>query len=67
MAKFSFPQLRLGVNSVGFFFFFLSPGYVTLPSEIPKLPADPSVRGFPTVWKILLLYDSLSRKGLPKL
>ena len=29
-----------------------------LPSEIPKLPTDPLVRGFPGVWK-LLFYDSL--------
>ena len=26
-----------------------------LPSEIPKLPTDPPVRGFPGVWKPLLL------------
>ena len=25
-----------------------------LPSEIPKLPTDPLVRGFPGVWKLLL-------------
>ena len=30
-----------------------------LPSEIPKLPTDTPVRGFPIVWKLLLLYDSL--------
>ena len=30
-----------------------------LPSEIPKLPTDPPVRGFPTVWKIFLLHDFL--------
>ena len=36
---------------------------IMLPSEIPKLPADPSVREFPTVWK-LLLHDSLPRTGL---
>ena len=36
---------------------------VMLPSEIPKLPTDPPVRGFPTVWK-LLLHDSLQRMGL---
>ena len=30
-----------------------------LPSEIPKLPTDPPVRGFPGVWKLLLFYDSL--------
>ena len=29
-----------------------------LPSEIPKLPTDPLVRGFSGVWK-LLFYDSL--------
>ena len=27
---------------------------VMLPSEIPKLPTDPLVRGFPGVWKLLL-------------
>ena len=37
------------------FIFFLP---VMLPSEIPKLPTDPLVRGFPGVWK-LLFYDSL--------
>ena len=30
-----------------------------LPSEIPRLPTDPLVRGFPVVWKFLLFYDSL--------
>ena len=40
-----------------FFFFFL----VMLPSEIPKFPTDMPVRGFPTVWKLLLLHDSLPR------
>ena len=30
---------------------------VLLPSEIPKLPTDPPMRGFPGVWK--LLHDSL--------
>ena len=29
-----------------------------LPSEIPKLPTDPLVRGFPGVWK-LLFYNSI--------
>ena len=28
-----------------------------LPSEIPKLPTDPPERGFPAVWKLLLLHD----------
>ena len=32
------------------FIFFLS---VIFPSEIPKLPTDPPVRGFPGVWKLL--------------
>ena len=33
--------------------------FLLLPSEIPKLPTDPPVRGFPAVWKLLLLHDSL--------
>ena len=36
---------------------------IMLPSEIPKLPTDLRVRGFPGVWK-LLLHDSLPRMGL---
>ena len=36
---------------------------VMLPSDILKLPTDLPVRGFPTVWK-LLLHDSLPRMGL---
>ena len=36
----------------GFYLFFLP---VRLPSEIRKLPPDPPVRGFPGVWKLLLL------------
>ena len=44
-----------------FIYFFL---LVTLPSEIPKLPTDPPVIGFPGVWKLLLFYDSLPRTGL---
>ena len=35
-----------------------------LPSEIPKLPTDLPVRGFPGVWKLLFFYDSLPRTGL---
>ena len=35
-----------------------------LPSEIPKLPTDLPVRGFPGVWKLLLLHDSLPGMGL---
>ena len=30
-----------------------------LPSEIPKLPTELPVRGFPGIWKLLLFYDSL--------
>ena len=30
-----------------------------LPSEIPKLPTDPPVRGFPGVWKLPFLHGSL--------
>ena len=36
---------------------------VMLSSEIPKLPTDPRMRGFPGVWK-LLLHDSLPGTGL---
>ena len=43
----------------GFLFFFFSFLPVVLPFEIPKLPTDPPVRGFPPVWKLLLLHDSL--------
>ena len=35
-----------------------------LPSEIPKLPTDLPVRGFPGIWKLLLCYDSLSGTDL---
>ena len=37
---------------------------VMLRSEILKLPTDTPVRGFPTVWKLLLLHKSLPRTGL---
>ena len=43
------------------FIFFL---LVMSPSEIPKVPTDPLVRGFPGVWKLLLFYDSLPGTGL---
>ena len=46
----------------GFYLFIFLP--VMLPSEIPKLPSDPPLRGFPGVWKLLFL-DSLPRMGLP--
>ena len=34
-----------------------------LPSEIPELPTDPPVRGFPIVWK--LLHDSPGQVCIP--
>ena len=37
------------------------------PSEIPTLPRDATVRGFPGVWKLLVLHDSLPRTGLFRL
>ena len=37
---------------------------VMLPSEIPKRPTDPPVRGFPGVWKLLLFHNSLPGMGL---
>ena len=49
-------EWQLGVYSD--FFFFLP---VMLSSEIPKLPTEPQVRGFPAVWKLPLLHDSLPR------
>ena len=44
--------------------FFFFPLLVMFPSEISKLPTDPPVKGFPAVWKLLLLHDSLPRMGL---
>ena len=56
-------ELLLGMYSVLLLllFFFL---LVMLPSEIAKLPTNPLVRGFPGVWKLLLLHDSLPRMDL---
>ena len=56
-------ELQLGTKSMGFIylFFFL---LVMLPSEIPKLPTDSPVRGFPGVWKLLLFHNSLPGTGL---
>ena len=54
-------ELQLGTCSVCVCFPFSL--LVMLPSEIPKLPTDPLVRGFPAVWK-LLLHNSLPRTGL---
>ena len=43
---------------------FFFPVLIMLPFGIPKLPIDPLVRGFPGVWKLLLLHDSLPGMGL---
>ena len=51
-------QLQLGAYSV-LLLLLLIFLVVTVPSEITKLPTDLPVRGFPTVWKLLLLQDSL--------
>ena len=56
----SLLAISVRYHSVGFFFLLL----VMLPSEIAKLPTDLPVRGFPTVWKLLLLHYSLPRTGL---
>ena len=56
-------ELQLAAYSVSFLFllFFL---LVMFPSEIPKFPTDPPVRGFPGAWKLLLLHDSVPGVGL---
>ena len=43
----------------GFFVCLFVSIWVMLPSEIPKLPTEALVRGFPAVWKLVLLHDSL--------
>ena len=53
-------ELWIATYSAGFFFFSLPVG---LSSEIPKLPTDLLVRGFPTIGKHLL-HDSLPRMDL---
>ena len=58
-------ELQLSAYSVVVFCFVLfcfPTGYVALWDS--KTPTDPPVRGFPTVWKPLLLQDSLPRTGL---
>ena len=57
----SLPGVVLGCMICVCGVFFSLP--VMLPFEIPKLPTDPPVRGFPGVWK-LLLHNSLPRTGL---
>ena len=46
------------------FFFFFFPSCLFSPHEIPKLSTHPPVSRFPTVWKLLLLDDSLPRTSL---
>ena len=62
MGKFSFPQLQFGVYSVCVCVFFPS---IMLPYEIPKLPTNPPVRGFPTVCKLLLDNSSPGQVSIP--
>ena len=55
-------ELPLGTWVLFIYLFIYPPSYVEVPtlrfhSEIPTLPTDPLVRGFPCVWK-LLFYDS---------
>ena len=57
------PGVAVRCVVCGFFVFVFSL-LVMLPSEIPKLLTDPPVRGFPDVWKHLLLHDSLPWMGL---
>ena len=53
--------VRHVICGVSFIYFFLP---VMLPSEIPKLPTDPPVRGFPGVWKLFPFHNSLPGTGL---
>ena len=57
------PGVAVRCVVCGFFVFVFSL-LVMLPSEIPKLLTDPPVRGFPDVWKHLLLHDSLPWMGV---
>ena len=47
-----------------FFFFFFLFFCLCCPLKIPKSPFRPAARGFPTVWNLLFLHDSLPRTGL---
>ena len=47
----------------GFFFFFFF-SWLCCPLRFQKLLTDMPVRGLSTVWKLLLLHDSLPRLGL---
>ena len=56
--------MGVAARPVSMFFFFFFPLPVMLPSDISKLSTDLLVRGFPGVWKLLLLHDSLPETGL---
>ena len=53
------PAVAVRHVTYGVVFFF---GPVIMLSEIPKFPTDKLVRGFSTVWKLLLLHNSLPRR-----
>ena len=61
MSLWAISPLGVVVRHVICGFFFL---VVMFPSESPKLYTDTPVRGFPGVWKLLLLHDSLPWMGL---
>ena len=44
--------------------FFSSPSWLCCPPRFQNSPTDPQVRGFPGVWKLLLLHNSLPGTGL---
>ena len=60
LADVSFWATSPLVMLVKLFFFFLE----MLPFEIPNFPTNPPVRGFPIVWKLVLLHNSLPRMDL---
>ena len=64
MSIWATSPLGVAVRHIFCSFFFFSPILVMLPSEIPKLPTYLLVIGFPGVWKLLLLHDSLPGTGL---
>ena len=59
----SLPGVVLGCMICVCGVFFSLP--VMLPFEIPKLPTDPPVRGFPGVWKLLLHNSPPGRVSIP--
>ena len=61
---FSTVAARLAFYSFLFCFVLFFPLPVMLPSKIAKFPTEPPLRGFSTVWKLLLLHNSLPRTNL---